>query len=112
MIHFYILIETEHSLNSFHWWWKACMKIFTEEQYKTWRYSFQNQIKFLLTKLAIGKKIYWDFVDLKCNLSEVWNSRVTKSSYETKLHKMTPHFELLTRKFLQKFFFQVTKSTS
>ena len=31
---------------------------------------------------------------------EVQNSRVTKSSYETKLRKMMPHFELLTRKFL------------
>ena len=28
---------------------------------------------------------------------EVQNSRVTKSSYETELRKMTSHFELLTR---------------
>ena len=28
---------------------------------------------------------------------EVWNSRVTKSSYDTELRKMTSHFELLTR---------------
>ena len=29
---------------------------------------------------------------------EVWNSRVTKSSYDTELRKMTSQFELLTRK--------------
>ena len=29
--------------------------------------------------------------------SEVQNSRVTKSCYETELHKMRSHFELLTR---------------
>ena len=31
---------------------------------------------------------------------EVRNSRVTKSSYEIELSKMTLHFELLTRKLL------------
>ena len=36
---------------------------------------------------------------------EVRNSQVTKSSYKTELRKMTAHFELLTRNFLQKFFF-------
>ena len=35
--------------------------------------------------------------------TEVQNSRVTKSSYETELRKMTSHFELLTRKCLKKF---------
>ena len=34
------------------------------------------------------------------NSEEVRNSRVTKSSYETELRKMTLYFELLTRKFL------------
>ena len=43
---------------------------------------------------------------------DVRNSRVTKSSYETELCKMKSHFELLTRKFLEKFFFRVTNSTS
>ena len=43
-------------------------------------------------------------------LHEVRNSQVAKSSYETKLRKMTSHFELLTRYFLQKDFFQVTHS--
>ena len=32
------------------------------------------------------------------NFREVRNSRVTKSSYETELGKMTSHFELLTSK--------------
>ena len=43
---------------------------------------------------------------------EVRNSWVTNSSYETELRKITSDFELLTRKFLQKFFFPVTNSTS
>ena len=34
------------------------------------------------------------------------------SSYEIELRKMMSHFELQTRNFLQKFFFQVTNSTS
>ena len=45
-------------------------------------------------------------------ISKVKNSLVTKSSYETELRKMTPHFELLTRKLLKKIFFLVTNSTS
>ena len=32
-------------------------------------------------------------------MTEVRNFRVTTSSYETELRKMTSHFELLTRKF-------------
>ena len=44
--------------------------------------------------------------------SEVRNSLVTKSSYETELRKMTSHFGLLTRRFLWKFFFRVTNLTS
>ena len=44
--------------------------------------------------------------------NEFRNSRITKSSYKTELCKMTSHFELLTRKVLQKVFFRVTKSTS
>ena len=42
----------------------------------------------------------------------VRNSRVMKSNYKTELHKMTSHFESLTRKFLYKFLFRVTNSTS
>ena len=33
--------------------------------------------------------------------SEVQNSRVTKSSYESELHKMTSHFKLLTQTFIE-----------
>ena len=44
--------------------------------------------------------------------NEVRNSRVTKSSYETELLKVTSHFELLPQKFLKKSFFRVTNSTS
>ena len=43
---------------------------------------------------------------------EVWISQITKSSYETELRKMPSHFELLTPKFLWKFFFRVANSTS
>ena len=43
---------------------------------------------------------------------EVRNYRVTKSSYEIELRKITSHFELLTRKFLQKSFFRVINWTS
>ena len=42
---------------------------------------------------------------------EVRNSRITKFSYEIKLRKRTSNFELLLRKFLQKFFFPVTNLT-
>ena len=44
-------------------------------------------------------------------IHEVRNSRVKKSSCETELRKMTSHFELLTRRFLWKFFFRITNST-
>ena len=46
-----------------------------------------------------------------CCFLEVRNSWMTKSSYETKLCKMTSHFVLLTRKYFYKFFFRVTNST-
>ena len=39
-------------------------------------------------------------VQLRCVghfLCEVWNSSVTKSSYEVELYKMTTHFALVTR---------------
>ena len=55
------------------------------------------------------------FICIKQHLSkfeEVRNSEVTKSNYETELHKMTSHFELLTEKFSQKVFFRVANSTS
>ena len=43
---------------------------------------------------------------------EVRYSRVKKSSYETELRKMTSHFEVLTRKYLKKFFFRFTNLTA
>ena len=66
----------------------------------------------------------FDTHDVTCNLSrwnnesigiyknEVRNSGVTKSSCKTELWKMTSHFESLTQKFLHRFFFRVTNSTS
>ena len=56
--------------------------------------------QFLLNHLALNMKIF-----------EVQNSQVTKSSYKINLRKMTSHFELLTQKFLLKFFFRVTNTT-
>ena len=52
------------------------------------------------------------FQDDRKRLTKVRNSRVMKSSYETKLLEMTSHLELLNRKPLQKLFFRVTNSTS
>ena len=64
------------------------------------------------SKTSDKKSILPDFVNLSGTfLKEVRNSRVTKSSYEIEIRKITSHFELLTRKFLQKFFFRVTNST-
>ena len=42
----------------------------------------------------------------KITFSEVRNSRLTKSSYDTKLNKMRSHFQLLTRNFLRNLFFE------
>ena len=53
----------------------------------------------------------WIFIIQPLN-REVRNSRITKSSYEIELRKMMSHFELLTQKFLEKFSFRVTNSTS
>ena len=53
-------------------------------------------------------------VQLRCVghfLCEVWNSSVTKSSYEVELCKMTTHFALVTRQLAYKFFFRVTNAT-
>ena len=46
----------------------------------------------------------------KLIITKICNFRVTKSSIE--LRKMTSQFELLIRKYLQKYFFQVINSTS
>ena len=63
------------------------------------------------TRIAKKKKKNLWGIWIRLGELEVWNSPVTKSSYETELHKMTSHFQLLTRKFLQKFFFWVTNLT-
>ena len=47
----------------------------------------------------------------KLIITKIWNFRVTKSSYEIEFRKMTSQFELLIRKYLQKYFFQVINST-
>ena len=47
----------------------------------------------------------------KLIITKIWNFRVTKSSYEIEFRKVTSQFELLIRKYLQKYFFQVINST-
>ena len=54
--------------------------------------------------------VLYSFYILKIPTGKNWGSEF--SSYKIKLHKMTSHFKLLTRKFLQKFFFWVTNLTS
>ena len=56
--------------------------------------------------------VFVKFLGENINLEEVWNSRVTKSSYETELCKMKSHFELILKIFYCKTFFRVTNSTS
>ena len=55
----------------------------------------------ILTKVQESK-------ERRKKIIEVRNSWVTNLSYEIELCKTTSRFELLTRKFLQKFFFRVT----
>ena len=52
------------------------------------------------TKVGDFKSINWNSLNQNTHKNEVPNSRVTKSSHETELQKMTSDFELLTRKFL------------
>ena len=59
------------------------------------RQVYKKQGNLCVSLLRQNKKDYFETLDIK----EVPNSRVTKSSYETELRKMTLHFELLTRKF-------------
>ena len=68
--------------------------------------------KELRKAIMLRSKLKNVFNKSKTHFNEVRNSRVTKSSYETELRRMTSYFELLTRKFLQEFFFRVTNSTS
>ena len=70
-------------------------------------FSFSSETYFEITgcKKHACKKTYVFGND------EIQNSRVTKSSYETELRKMTSFFELITQKMLWKFSFRVTNST-
>ena len=56
--------------------------------------------KELRKAIMLRSKLKNVFNKNKTHFNEVRNSRVTKSSYETELRKMTSHFELLTRKCL------------
>ena len=67
------------------------------------RVSMFNTIFSILAQCFIGNvahaftyQMYW---------KKVRNSRVAKPSYKIELRKLMSHFELLTRKFLYKFFF-------
>ena len=52
-------------------------------------------------KIFISSNIQkWSSSFVEQDFFEVQNSRVTNSSYETELRKMTSHFELLARKCL------------
>ena len=73
----------------------------------------KKQSKMNLTHMIYHTKIKVLIVNvLFVTLIEVRNSRITKSNYEIESRKMTSHFELLTLKFLQKFFSRVINATS
>ena len=74
--------------------YKKIKKDMTEEKQKLKTHSMNNNEvqNFIQKNTEIKEQI--------ADLEKVLNSRVTKSSYETKLHKMTSHFELVIRKFL------------
>ena len=67
---------------------------------------FQNILQKARSLLKIVRNISEQFQKHLEHFYEVRNSGVTKSSYETEFRKITSHFELLTRTFLQKFFFR------
>ena len=54
----------------------------------------------------------WNNESIDIYKNEILNARFTKSSYKIELWKMTSHFELLSQKFLYRFFYGVTNSTS
>ena len=57
-------------------------------------------------------RIFYIVLQKMLPVGEVWNSRVTKSSYEIDLNRMTSNFESLTQKCSYEFFFLVTDSSS
>ena len=67
--------------------YKKIKKDMTEEKQKLKTHSMNNNEvqNFIQKNTEIKEQI--------ADLEKVLNSRVTKSSYETKLHKMTSHFE-------------------
>ena len=67
--------------------YKKMKKDMTEEKQKLKTHSMNNKEvqNFIQKNTEIKEQI--------ADLEKVLNSRVTKSSYETKLHKMTSHFE-------------------
>ena len=65
-------------------------------------HSYESKVFEIIKIDAPAKKCYGclKFNTWKIKATEVRNKRATKSSYKTELRKMTPQFELLTRKFL------------
>ena len=55
---------------------------------------------FCMSTIVKHGRLFENLISGNIVLKELRNSRVTKSSYQTELHKMTSDFELLTRKFL------------
>ena len=74
--------------------YKKMQKDMTEEKQKLKSRSMNNKEvqNFIQKNTEIKEQI--------ADLEKVLNSRVTRSSYETNLHKVTSHFELVIRKFL------------
>ena len=61
----------------------------------------------VVLRSVCGRYLKLYYYKIRHNNMEVWNSWVTKSSHKIELSKMTSHFELLTRTFLYKCFFEL-----
>ena len=72
--------------------------------------SCANDVEMCIRNVCFGRKKIV-FVNRVAE-SDIQNSRVMKSSYETELCKMTSHFELLTRSRKIKLTLRVTNSKS
>ena len=59
----------------------------------------------MLIYVSYCKRLTFTIITITYRCNEARNSQVRKPSYETKLRKMTSHFELLTRKFLLHFYY-------
>ena len=82
-------------------WEKYMSKINAKEKTKT--KSIKSKLLKTLNMNQFKSSWFW---------FEVRNSRVMKLSYEIEFLKMNSHFQLLIRKFLWKFFFRFSNSTS